>query len=244
VLYQYKLNFSYVFINILYYSATIFASGCSINGERLFNKEYGMPRTQEFDRSDVLDKALSLFWSDGYEASSISKLLGVMDLNRGSLYLAFRDKSTLFKEVLGHYFQDCLSGLFIPTLIEIDNPAVALREFFYRGLLYNDVATNFKGCLLCNTVSELSNTNPDIAGEANNYLLQLRDLFLQRLIEAKAMGMIGRRKDIDKQADFLLGVLAGLRLQCKMGFDREALKSTIDTALDSIFYKENNSKKH
>jgi len=208
------------------------------------SKEHGMPRTQEFDRSEVLDKALNVFWSDGYEASSISKLLSVMDLNRGSLYLAFRDKSTLFKEVLGQYFQGCLTALFIPTLVEIDDPALALREFFYRGFLYSDVESSFKGCLLFNTVSELSNTNPEIAGEANDYLLQLRDMFLQKLLEAKAVGMIDHRKDIDNQADFLLGILAGLRLQCKMGFDHEALKNTIDIVLDSIFYKENKSKKH
>ena len=42
-----------------------------------------MSRLREFDRTDVVTKALNLFWSDGYNASSISKLIDVMGINRG-----------------------------------------------------------------------------------------------------------------------------------------------------------------
>ena len=56
-----------------------------------------MARPIQFDREDVLNKALGLFWSDGYEASSISRLLSVMGLNRGSLYSSFSDKRTFVK---------------------------------------------------------------------------------------------------------------------------------------------------
>jgi len=67
-----------------------------------------MARPIQFDRDDVLNKALGLFWSDGYEASSVSRLLNVMRLNRGGLYSSFSDKRTLFKRgvrfLLSAYF--------------------------------------------------------------------------------------------------------------------------------------------
>lgn len=213
-----------------------------------------MARPIQFDREDVLNKALGLFWSDGYEASSISRLLSVMGLNRGSLYSSFSDKRTLFKEVLDFYFQRISLILLKPNLIETDDPVESIRGFFYQALLYEDSKVLSKGCFLFNTVSELSNTQPDLANDANDYLFKIRKMFTHRIEEAKVMGLVKSNNDSasenfdggsgdisgdssEAQANYLMGVLAGLRIQCKMGLDRVELKRTIDRALDSIFIK-------
>lgn len=212
-----------------------------------------MARPIQFDREDVLNKALGLFWSDGYEASSISRLLHVMKLNRGSLYSSFNDKRTLFREVLDFYFQRISLVLLKPNLIEVDDPAESIRGFFYQALLYEDAKVLSKGCFLFNTVSELSNTQPDLANEANDYLFKITKMFAHRIEEAKVMGLVKSSDNsseslgdtsidtsIDSseaQANYLMGVLAGLRIQCKMGLDRVEIKRTIDRALDSIFIK-------
>lgn len=100
-----------------------------------------------------------------------------------------------------------------------------------------------------NTVSELSNTQPDLANGANDYLFKIRKMFTHRIEEAKVMGLVKNCDDSndsssnnfsdssEAQANYLMGVLAGLRIQCKMGLDRVELKRTIDRALDSIFIK-------
>lgn len=194
-----------------------------------------MPRPLQFDRNDVLNKALGLFWSDGYAASSISRLLNVMNLNRGSLYSSFTDKRTLFKEALDFYFKSIFSALLKPNLIEIEDPEESLREFFYHALLYEDPKVLSKGCFLFNTVSELSNTEPDLANDANYYLFEIRNIFSRRLEEAKLIGLVESSDNSEAQANYLMGVLAGLRLQCKMGLGKEELKKTIDRALDSVF---------
>lgn len=194
-----------------------------------------MPRPIQFDRNDVLNKALGLFWSDGYAASSISRLLNVMNLNRGSLYSSFTDKRALFKEALDFYFKSIFSALLKPNLIEIDDPAESIREFFYHALIHENPKILSKGCFLFNTVSELSNTEPDLANDANNYLFEIRELFALRLEEAKSLGLVDNSGNSEAQANYLMGVLAGLRLQCKMGLGKEELKKTIDRALDSVF---------
>jgi TetR/AcrR family transcriptional regulator, transcriptional repressor for nem operon len=194
-----------------------------------------MPRPIQFDRNDVLNKALGLFWSDGYAASSISRLLNVMNLNRGSLYSSFTDKRALFKESLEFYFKSTFLVLLKPNLIEIDDPAESIREFFYHALLHENPKVLSKGCFLFNTVSELSHTEPDLAKDANNYLSEIRMLFVRRLEEAKSMGLVKSIGNSEAQANYLMGVLAGLRLQCKMGLGKEELKKTIDRALGSVF---------
>jgi TetR/AcrR family transcriptional repressor of nem operon len=194
-----------------------------------------MARVQKFDRSDVLDKALNLFWLRGYEATSISKLLDVMDLNRGSLYCAFKDKRSLYQEVLGHYYQGLRENLFIPTLVDISDPLESFREFFYRGLLDGSAPIRARGCLLFNAVSELSHNDPGLSDDASSYIFELRSLFVKKLSEARTLGLSDASKSIETQADFLLGILAGLRLQSKMGFNSDVIKEAIDSALSCIF---------
>jgi TetR/AcrR family transcriptional repressor of nem operon len=62
-----------------------------------------MPRPKEFDREHVLDRAMGVFWSKGYAATSIEDLVAHMGIQRGSLYGTFRDKRTLFLSALDRY---------------------------------------------------------------------------------------------------------------------------------------------
>ncbi len=48
-----------------------------------------MARRIEFDYDSVLENAMQQFWREGYEASSVQKLLDVTGINRGTLYNSF-----------------------------------------------------------------------------------------------------------------------------------------------------------
>src|SRR5271163_2327204 len=60
-------------------------------------------RPKEFDESAALDAAMDCFWQDGYEATSVRDLAGRMGITGASLYNAFGDKRSLFREVLQRY---------------------------------------------------------------------------------------------------------------------------------------------
>ena len=55
-----------------------------------------MARPVEFDENKVLTNAMEQFWREGYEASSVQKLLDCTGINRGTLYNSFGDKDTFF----------------------------------------------------------------------------------------------------------------------------------------------------
>ena len=62
-----------------------------------------MARPKEFERDVVLDRAMQVFWSSGYEATSIQHLVDRMGIQRGSLYATFGDKRALFFAAIDHY---------------------------------------------------------------------------------------------------------------------------------------------
>jgi TetR/AcrR family transcriptional regulator, transcriptional repressor for nem operon len=55
-----------------------------------------MARQKEFNRDEVLHKAMEVFWTRGYERASIQDLVEHMGINRQSIYDTFGDKHAPF----------------------------------------------------------------------------------------------------------------------------------------------------
>src|SRR5258708_33708597 len=62
-----------------------------------------MARQKEFDRDEVLHKAMEVFWTRGYEGASVQDLVKHMGINRQSIYDTFGDKHALFLQALDRY---------------------------------------------------------------------------------------------------------------------------------------------
>src|SRR6202167_1789734 len=67
-------------------------------------KEQGnMGRPREFDTDAALEKAMRLFWTKGYEGTSVADLTETLGISRPSLYAAFGDKQSMFRAALERY---------------------------------------------------------------------------------------------------------------------------------------------
>lgn len=62
-----------------------------------------MARKKEYIESEVIEKAMTLFWRNGYENTSMQMLEKEMGINKFSIYSSFGSKHGVFVESLKTY---------------------------------------------------------------------------------------------------------------------------------------------
>lgn len=143
-----------------------------------------MARPIEFDRPQAVNRALALFWRQGYQATTLADLLQAMGIGRSSFYAAFTDKRTFFIE--------CLDLWAARTLDLIEHacaqrpPVDALQDFFERSFIAARGAKAHWGCMLVNTVLEMAGVDEQLAARASHHLGEMQRVFQACLRDAGA----------------------------------------------------------
>lgn len=192
-----------------------------------------MPRPKEFNPDDAIEKAMQVFWHKGYEATSMEDLLTAMNLNRGSLYDTFGDKRQLFLKVIDRYCHGFLGEKF--SLLDQPGPALPALRRFINGMIEGALADpQRRGCLIANTVMELSPHEEEIAGTLRQVLKMAEDTFFRVLARAKQQGELSNNKDPRTLARFLTTMMQGTIVMIKAGTPANVVKQTAETALSIL----------
>ncbi|MYE99428.1 MAG: TetR/AcrR family transcriptional regulator [Gammaproteobacteria bacterium] len=193
-----------------------------------------MARPIEYDEEEVLARALEQFWREGYEASSVNKLLDCCDINRGTLYNSFTDKNTFFKIVINHY-NDLLDRQVAASL---KNPALgtweAITTFFDEAVVNVRARQRNLGCLLVNSLCSSVNYDGEIKRVLRASLNRIRKALVERLREARTKGKLKKGLDEYLAADILMNALYGIRVNSRNGKSARQLESLANHAISSL----------
>jgi TetR/AcrR family transcriptional repressor of nem operon len=187
-----------------------------------------MARPREFEEKEVLDRALDVFWTRGYEATSVQDLVDATGLGRASLYGAFGDKAQLFGRVLDHYVAK-LAG---PTtsLTAGKSAREALEGLLYGWLAATCPKEGPKGCFL--VLSGTAREDSPAAREALAATMARMEKLLEGLIvQGQDRGELARRAEPRALAPFLLVVIQGIATTARAGWSRERLRPVVEEAL-------------
>src|ERR1700751_6489595 len=122
-----------------------------------------MPRPRGFDCDHVVDRAMELFWTQGYDATSVSDLTAGLGVHPGSLYRTFGDKNALFLGALERYRQSQARPL-APALLA-GGPVLPRIRAVLAGLIELAAEESKpRGCLAANTGGELLPGDKAVAG--------------------------------------------------------------------------------
>ena len=111
-----------------------------------------MSRTADFDKEDIINKAMEVFWLKGFEGTTIKDLVSETGLLKGSLYNTFKSKENLFLLCLEKY------GTHSRTFFYKEgDPRLYLKKFFTRLVQEGSKKDYVKGCLIMNSSMEMAN---------------------------------------------------------------------------------------
>lgn len=192
-----------------------------------------MARQKEFDREEVLDRALRLFQCKGYEAASLQDLTEATGLSRSSLYDTFADKRALYIAALEHYIER-QSGFIRRSLQQPGSKTEAIRLLFTH--LTDEILTDREGgCLVVDASAELASRCPDIAAVVERTLERNIQAFYEAIREAQHQGEIGQERDAYALASFLLNTIHGLRITGRATQDRQLMDRIVQVALSTLY---------
>jgi TetR/AcrR family transcriptional repressor of nem operon len=193
-----------------------------------------MGRPVQFEREDVLEKAMQAFWDQGYCATSMAELVDATDLKPGSLYAAFQSKQGLFLAALDHYGERSTTRI-AAFLAQADSPLTGIRAYFRQLAEDSANAQARRSCFLVNTVLELARHNEVVRERVNRHFDTIEGHFQHALEAARASGELSADKDPGALAAFLMTSIWGLRVLGATAPDAQrtqAVLSQILTLLD------------
>jgi len=192
-----------------------------------------MARQKEFDHGDVVNKAVDVFWSKGYEATSIQDLVDAMGINRGSIYATFGDKAGLFEAALDHYLPATLAQRVIDNA-QSGDPRQTLEAFFYELVNNSAAPGGRRGCLITNTLNELCANNDKLAIVLGSRLRAFEDAFETLIRRGQETGDFAPWKESRPLARSLIATVQGIQSVAKLAPGYGTIRDIADVALANL----------
>ncbi len=166
----------------------------------------GRPRS--FESSEVLDRALELFWRHGYASTTTRELEEELGLSQSSMYNAFGSKQGLLLAALTRYEKRITSELVEP-LEKAPDPLQGVHVFF-DSLAHWVTHEGHRGCMIINLMAEDAGSNAEITMRTRAYRKRMRNA-LGTTLQRAAIA------DHDAKADILYGMVLGLNIAARGG---------------------------
>ena len=193
-----------------------------------------MARPVEFNEHKVLTNAMEQFWKEGYEASSVQKLLDCTGINRGTLYNSFGDKSTFFKSCIDQYNKIVDKQIAASLRSEKLTGWDAIDAYFDETVLKLSNKHRSMGCILVNSLCESINYNKDMKKIVRGSLAIIRKALLAKLKEAHKKGKVKKGVNVEFAADILMNTLHGVRVNARDGKNAKQLRDLIKFSVVSL----------
>jgi TetR/AcrR family transcriptional repressor of nem operon len=181
-----------------------------------------MARPREFDADDALERATRLFWTKGFEQTSLDDLCAATGLGRSSLYAAFGDKRQLYLRALARYEERSAARIGTALADRLIREGLAA----FLGALIDDIVAGpgRRGCFIGNCAAELARLDRTAAAQVRASLERIEATFREALEHARSRGELSADADIAALARFITAGIQGLRLVGKANPDRRALE--------------------
>ncbi|MGG4142514.1 TetR/AcrR family transcriptional regulator [Paenibacillus algorifonticola] len=189
-----------------------------------------MARSKEFEINEVLDKAIQLFWAQGYEKTSMNELVNFMGIHRRSIYDTFGDKHALFIKALERY--EAKQANKMKFLVEKRTPVKEIIRELFEATIKNEGEP--LGCFLVNSGVELGVLDPEVASLVDESYSRTEELLTNLVLEGQQSGEIKADLEPEMISHYLMNAWLGLRTLVKTTTDQQKFNNIIAMTLSVL----------
>ncbi|MBW8684970.1 TetR/AcrR family transcriptional regulator [Chitinophaga rhizophila] len=190
-------------------------------------------RPKIFEEKDVVEKAVGVFWSKGYEAASADELLAAMGIGKGSFYLAFKGgKKELYEKSL-QFFSETYDRQLLRDLANSDDQIKFIKDFF-MSLADAPEAKIMKGCYLGNALVQLSEIDHDTKAIAATLLAKTEAIFTAVIRKAQQEKKLKNSTRAEVLGKYLINLWNGVNVTRRSHPDYEVLKEMLEMSLEVL----------
>ena len=179
-------------------------------------------------KEKIIEAASDLFFTQGYQATTIDDVIERSGVSRPTLYNHFRTKEELCVEYLKERRQMDLGGF--REAMRKEKTAKGRYLSVVRVTDKTLSATQYRGCRYFNMISEVADCNHPITKEARLYVDGIREIIKDGVLELKASDPKYKKLDVDRVAETYYLIIGGSIMACQEYRERWP----IDRALKEI----------
>ena len=189
-----------------------------------------MAGVRRFDEQALLDGAQELFWSRGYDQTSVQDVTEATGVSNGSIYAAYGTKEGLFLAVFRRYCDQ--RAAFVEDVVDSASGSARDVVSAYFDAIIADCAAQpgRRGCLMINSIAQLAHRIPEVVTIAEASTRQMEVTVAARLA---SYSHPDSARDVDRTsllATHLVMISQGFIQLSRLGATRERLRELADVA--------------
>jgi AcrR family transcriptional regulator len=194
-------------------------------------------RKRSFCKEQALDKAMHVFWENGYAGTSVAHLTSALGINKPSLYAAFGNKEQLYATAMEHYMDEYTEHILDRLANPPDAPLKERLKSYLLGII--DVICDHespKGCMFVKSSCESDSIAvPDEISSSLKDMGLASEMAISELLEAeKLRGQLPEDTQVQVITGYLLSVTYGMTVLAGRGQTKEELKAVAEMAVNLL----------
>lgn len=182
--------------------------------------------------NELIAKAQKVFWEKGFTATSLTDLSIATGAGAGSLYNTFKGgKKELFKKALQQRMEDLNA---FKQELQNSNQPIELMKNFFRDIAISDRESHLKGCIIANTLVEMTFLDEELESEAIKILQETEFLFTSVIEKEQNNGNLKSTLPPETLGKYLVTFWCGINSLRRIYPDSKVLAEQIELQLKLI----------
>jgi AcrR family transcriptional regulator len=191
-----------------------------------------MARPREFDEAQALDRAMDVFWRQGYQATSTDDLMEAMGIGRGSFYNTFGSKRAVYIRTFDRYLAQLRESDLYHRLFDMEPGGGALQEVLAGYLESVASETGTHGCYFVHAAKEHRGADPEVQAAIQKGIAGMKNVLVDHMKAAQRQGLLPAHVDPARAALLMVAVVWGSHVLMEAGVAKDDAMAAAGTLFD------------